>query len=79
MICAKIQPQVSSVLEKKIFKGFYHIWAWWPSWSTDRGHFSNLSFRQPKEVPYDKIGSAASEEKLFENVNRQMDGWMEDR
>ena len=24
------------VLEKKIFKGFYHIWAWWPSWSCDQ-------------------------------------------
>ena len=26
-------------------------------------------FRSPKEAPYSKIGSAASEEKLFENVN----------
>ena len=23
------------VLEKKIFEGFFHIWAWWPSWSCD--------------------------------------------
>ena len=24
------------VLEEKIFKGFYHIWAWRPSWSCDQ-------------------------------------------
>ena len=24
------------VLEKKIFEGFYHIWAWRPSWSCDQ-------------------------------------------
>ena len=24
------------VPEKKIFKGFYHIWAWRPSWSCDQ-------------------------------------------
>ena len=45
MIYAKIQPEGSSVLEKKILKVFYHIWAWRPSWSMDRDHFSNLSFR----------------------------------
>ena len=40
-------------MEKKIFKGFYYIWAWQPSWSTDRDHFSNLSFPHPKEAPYE--------------------------
>ena len=53
MTYAKIQPQASSVLEKKIFKGFYHIWAWRPSWSMDRDHFSNFSFPQPKEAPHE--------------------------
>ena len=47
----RFSPKASSVLEKKIFKGFYHIWAWRPSWSTSRDHFSNLSFPQPKD-PY---------------------------
>ena len=46
MIPANVQPQ-------KIFKGFYHIWAWRPSWSTDRDHFSNLLFPHPKEAPYE--------------------------
>ena len=43
--------KASSVLEKKIFKGFYHIWAWQPSWSMDCNHFSNLSFPCPREAP----------------------------
>ena len=49
----RFSPKASSVLEKKIFKGFYHIWAWRPSWSTSHDHFSNLSFPQPKEAPYE--------------------------
>ena len=40
------------VLEKKIFKGFYHIWAWWPSWSCDLDHLYKLSFPLPKEAPH---------------------------
>ena len=49
----RFSPKASSVLEKKIFKGFYHIWAWRPSWSMDCDHFSNFSFPQPKEAPYE--------------------------
>ena len=37
---------------RRIFKGFYHIWAWWPSWSMNRDHFSNLSLPQAKEAPH---------------------------
>ena len=43
------------VLEKKIFKGFYHVWAWWPSWSCGLDHLYNLSFPLPKEAAQ-KIG-----------------------
>ena len=52
MIYANIQPKASSVQEK-IFKGFYHIWAWRPSWSTNRDHFSNLLFPLLKEATYE--------------------------
>ena len=45
-------PKAYLVLEK-IFKCFYHIWAWQPSWSMDHDHFSNLSFPCPKEAPYE--------------------------
>ena len=37
-------------MEKKIFKGFYHIWAWQPFWSMDHTHFSNLSFSCPRRL-----------------------------
>ena len=49
----RFSPKAPSVLEKKIFKGFYHIWAWRPSWSINRDHFSNISFPQPKEAPHE--------------------------
>ena len=49
----RFSPKASSVLKKKIFKGFYHIWAWGPSRSTNRDHFSNLLFPLPKEAPYE--------------------------
>ena len=32
------------VPEKKIFKGFYHIWAWRPSWSCDQHHVIRFLF-----------------------------------
>ena len=32
------------VPEKKIFMGFYHIWAWQPSWSCDQHHVIKFSF-----------------------------------
>ena len=32
------------VLAKKIFKGFYHIWAWRPCWSCDPTHLYKFSF-----------------------------------
>ena len=32
------------VPEKKLLKGFYHIWAWQPSWSCDQTHVIRFSF-----------------------------------
>ena len=37
------------VLEKKILNGFYHIWAWRPSWSYDPDAANKLSFLLPKD------------------------------
>ena len=57
------------VLEKKIFKGFYHIWAWQPSWSMSRDHFCDLSFPPTSggsTLNLSNIGPEASEEKSFE-------------
>ena len=49
----RFSPKASSVLKKKIFKGFYHIRAWRPPWLMDCDHFSNFSFLLPKEAPYE--------------------------
>ena len=38
------------VLEKKILKGFYHIWAWRPSWLCDLDHLYKLSFPFPRRL-----------------------------
>ena len=57
------------VLEK-IFKGFYHIWAWQPSWSCDLDNLYKLLFPLPKETPHNiwlLIGQAVSEKKMLEN------------
>ena len=55
----RFSPKAFSVLEKKIFKGSYYIWAWRPSWSTDRDHFSNFSFPHPKEASYEILAKLA--------------------
>ena len=72
MTYAKIQPQGILGSGEEDFKGFYHIWAWRPSWSTSQDHFSNLSFPQPKKGSIwnlSKIGPGAPEEKSFEILN----------
>ena len=51
-ICAKIRPRGLFGSVEEDFKVFYHIWAWQPSWSIGRNHFSNLLFPQPKEAPH---------------------------
>ena len=40
------------VLEKKIFEGFYHIWAWRQSWSCDPDAANKISFPLTKEAPH---------------------------
>ena len=40
------------VLEKKIFEGFYHIWAWWPSWSCDLDFLYTHWFPLPIDASY---------------------------
>ena len=33
-------------------KGFYHIWAWRPSWSCDPDAANKISLGVPKEAPH---------------------------
>ena len=53
MLHAKFQDHRTSGSGKKIFKGFYHIWAWRPSWSCDLDHLYKLSFPLPNEAPHE--------------------------
>ena len=34
------------------FEGFYHIWAWRPSWSGDPDVANKISFPLPKDAPH---------------------------
>ena len=40
-------------VEKKTFNGFYHIWAWWPSWSCNLDNLKKLLFPHCKEAPHE--------------------------
>ena len=59
---------------KEYFDRFYHIWAWRPSWSTDRDHFSNLAFPQPKEAPYEILAKLAQDLQRRSRLKMLMDG-----
>ena len=36
---------------RRFLKGFYHIWAWQPTWSCDQDHLNQLSF--PHDAPHE--------------------------
>ena len=66
MLHAKFQDHRISGSGEEDFKGFYHIWAWRPSWSCDLDHLYKLSFPLPKEAPHKiwlMIGQEVSEER----------------
>ena len=39
--------EIGPLFPEKILKGFYHIWAWWPSWSCDPDAANKLLFPAP--------------------------------
>ena len=51
MLHAKFQDHRTSGSGED-FKGFYRIWAWWPSWSCDLDHVYKLLFPFSKEAPH---------------------------
>ena len=53
MLHAKFQDHRTSGSGEEDFKGFYHIWAGWPSWPCDPDHLYKLSFSLPKEAPHE--------------------------
>ena len=74
----RFSHKASSVLEK-IFKGFYHIWAWWPSWSMDGNHFSNLSFPCPREAPNENGAKLAQGLQRRSHLKMLTDGWTDEK
>ena len=52
MLHTKFREKPLPVLEKKIFSGFYHIWAWRPSWSCDVDFAIKLSLSLPMDAPH---------------------------
>ena len=52
MLSAKFQDhRTSNHIED--FKGFYHKWAWRPSWSCDLDHLYTFSFPLSKEATHE--------------------------
>ena len=51
-LCCALHVIGLQIPEEKIFKGFYHIWAWWTSWSCDPNNLNKLSLPHPKETPH---------------------------
>ena len=66
MLYAKFHDHSS--VEKMIFEGFYHIWAWWPTWSCDLDHLYIISFSFTRRlyIKFDLIVTVL-EKKIFEN------------
>ena len=44
--------EIGSQVLEKILKGFYHIWAWLPSWSCDLDYLYTHWFPLPIDVSY---------------------------
>ena len=52
-------------------KGFYHIWAWRPSWSCDPDAANKVSFPLPKEAPHKSNRNA-----MNRNWSNQKANWL---
>ena len=44
--------KIGAPVLERIFEGFYHIWAWRPSWSCDPDAAIKISLSLPKEAPH---------------------------
>ena len=47
MLHAKVQDQRTSGSGEEDFFFFYHIWAWWTSWSCDLDHLYKINICSP--------------------------------
>ena len=53
----------------RFLRGFYHIWAWLPSWSCDPDAANKISFPLPKEAPQNLALIDHAVWEMFENVD----------
>ena len=52
MLHTKSFFKISPLVPEKIFKGFYHIWTWWPSWSCDQHHVNKFPSPYTQKLTY---------------------------
>ena len=72
MLHTKFRENQPALLEKKILKGFCHIWAWRPSWSCNPDATNNLS-QGGATLNLALIGQSVLEKKIFEHCGRGRD------
>ena len=56
MLHTKFRGKQPAGSGEEYFKGFYHIWAWRPSWSCDQHHVIRFHFLVPESF-HTKFGS----------------------
>ena len=64
---------ISFLVVEKIFKEFYHIWAWWPAWSivmtkTICIHFGQL-IKRSHHMKLSSVGLAVSVKTIFKYID----------
>ena len=74
----RFSPKACLVVEKKILKSFYHIWAWRQPWSMDLDQFSNLSSPWSEEAQY-KIWAKLAQRLQKRSRLKSVNGWMDNR
>ena len=67
MLHTKFRENRPALSGEEDLSGFYHIWAWRPSWSCDPDLAIKFSSPLPRDAPhFTLIGQAVSEKKIFE-------------
>ena len=62
---------VSWFWRRRFSKGFYHIWAWRPSWSCDPDFMNKIIYPYPVDAPnaFFSTSPVVSEEMSFEKIH----------
>ena len=72
MLHSKVRGHRPTSSGEEDLSGFYHIWAWRPSWSRVLDFAIKREMPLPKEAPL--IGQAVSKKKIFEIVDDGLKG-----